>query len=308
MRKFPLLFILIISISTQISFGQKQRLELNLTVGNTYYHNMTSTSNIKEDLSGQSLTITMTISGIIAYKVKEKKDSVYKMDVSYQELELKTKLPNGEAAFSSERNDLNDITSTMLSSIKGQEFYVEMTRRGKIIRVKGLDSILEKMLKPFAQLTDDQKQQMKGQLGQAFGEKAFKGSFEMITAIYPAMPVEVGNSWTVQTKLESTMSATLSTTYTLKEKSSNYILITGKGTIKTADKSANVQINGMPAKYDLQGTMISSLKLDNVTGWIMESKANQNFSGNAIIKDNPKLPGGLTIPMSIESEIIYNSK
>jgi len=303
-----ILLLLTLTTFIQTTSGQKQRLRFDLTVGQSYYHSAQAASSITQDLNGQKMTIDATISGKMVFKIAGKKDSVYVMNVTYQQLDITMKLPNGNMTFSSEKKDENDIFSNILAAIKGKTFLVKMTDVGNVVEVQNLDSIFESLFENFPQLSVVQKQQIKGQLLQAYGENAFRGNFEMVTAIYTNSPVEKGNSWTIKTKLESGMAAVLTTTFELKDRSENYNLIIGKGQIETADKDAYIQVNGMPTKYNLTGTMNSTLKVDNKTGWLLESKINQSIAGNAEIKDNPKLPGGLIIPMSIETEMTYSSE
>jgi len=302
--------LLLLSFTTfiQITFGQKQRLGFNLSAGQTYYHLMQVVSNVKQEINGQINTVNVTMSGKMAFNVTDIKDSIYTMSVTYQQLSMTMKLPNGNMTFSSEKNDANDIFSNILRTIIDKPFLIAMTKTGKITEVKNIDSVFGNMFDKFPQLSPDQKQQIKGQIMQAYGEKAFKGSFEMVTAIYPNVSVEKGNTWTKETKLESAMEANLLTTFEYKEKADSYNLIIGRGKIKTADKDAYIQSNGMPIKYNLTGNMNSEIKVDNKTGWIIESKVNQTITGTAEIKDSPKTPGGLTIPMTIETEMTFSSK
>lgn len=292
----------------QTTFGQKQKLGFNLITGQTYYHLIKSSSSVEQNMNGKNININITISGKIAFKVTDINDSSYDMNVSYQQLATTMKLPNRDITFNSEKKDDNDILSTILGAIINKDFFVKMTKVGRIVEVKNLDSIFESTLDKVSKLTTDQKQQIKGKLIQSFGEKTFKGSFEVVTAIYSNFPVEKNDSWIIKTNLETGMSAILLTTFILKDKAENYNLIIGDGKIETLDKNAYVPINGMTAKYDLTGTMKSSLKVDSKTGWIMEAEINQLISGNAEIKDNERLPGGITIPMSIKTDITYSSK
>ncbi len=303
-----LIVLLLIVTATQSVFAQKQKLQLNLKIGETYYHTMQASSVVKEDINGQKMNIDVTISGRTAFKVTGFKDTVYDVAVSYNQLAMTMKLPNGDVTFNSDKKDENDVFSTILGAIIGKQFYIKMTPVGKITEVKNLDSIVENLLTKFPNLSLQQKQQVKAQMLQAFGEKAFKGSYEMVTNIYSNAVVEVGNTWQLTTKLESGMGATLTTTYEFKDKAENYNLIVGTGKFETLDKDAYTQISGMPARYNLTGTMHSTLKIDNKTGWIIDAKVNQLMSGTAQIKDNPKLPGGLIIPMSFESNMSYISK
>ena len=306
MRK--LFLFLLLGTITQSVFGQKQNLGFNLKIGQTYNHVMYSSSSIKQEINGQEINIDVTLSGRMAFKVTNLVNTVYSMSVSYEQLAMTMKLPNGEMIFNSEKEDKTDIFSSMLGEIKGKQFLVKMTSIGKIVEVENLDFIFENLIDKFPTLTLIQKQQIKTQLKQAYGEKAFKGSFEMITAIYPNTAVAKGGSWEIKTLLETGFAATLTTTFELKDKTESYNLIVGKGKIITLDKDAYTQVNGMPTQYNLSGTMNSNLKVDPNTGWIIEAKVNQLIAGNVEIKDNPNLPGGMITPMSFEHVMNYSSK
>ena len=306
MRKLFLFFLL--GTITSSVFGQKQNLGFNLKIGQTYNHVMHSSSSIKQEINGQEINIDVTLSGKMAFKVTNLVNTVYSMSVSYEQLAMTMKLPNGEMIFNSEKEDKTDIFSSMLGEIKGKQFLVKMTSIGKIVEVENLDFIFENLIDKFPTLTLIQKQQIKTQLKQAYGEKAFKGSFEMITAIYPNTAVSKGGSWEIKTLLETGFAATLTTTFELKDKTESYNLIVGKGKIITLDKDAYTQVNGMPTQYNLSGTMNSNLKVDPNTGWIIEAKVNQLIAGNVEIKDNPNLPGGMITPMSFEHVMNYSSK
>lgn len=283
--------------------AQKQKLELNLTKGETYSQNLVSNSSISQNFNGQQMIINMTIIGKTTMKVIDIQDLVYSMEVKYESLSMKMSLPNGVMEFSSEKNDENDIFSTLLGEMKGKIFLIKMTKTGKINEVKNIESLFLNMFNKFSQLSDAQKQQIQGQLMQAYGEKAFKGNFEMITSIFPDSPVSTGDKWTMKTKLESGMSGNLETTFELKEVNDLYFLISGDSKIETADKDAYIQSNGMPLRYDLTGTMISNLKINRKSGWIMDAKISQSIKGNAYVKDNPQMPGGMTIPMTISNDM-----
>ena len=306
MKRLLILIVTIVFIPTV--FAQKKKLGFNLVVGKTYYQIMQSSSNIEQDIKGQKVSINLTISGQIAFNVTNLYDTIYDVSVSYHQLAMSMKLPNGDVSFNSDNKDGNDSFSKLLNAIIDKPFFVKMTTLGRIVEVKNIDSVFEKALDKFPKLSEAQKQQMMGQLMQAFGEKSFKGNFEMITAIYSNNPVEKGDTWIKKTNLETGMAATLIITFELKDNLENYNLIIGNGNIETLNKDAYTQANGMPTKYNLTGTLNSILKVDNKTGWIIEGKVNELISGTVEIKDNPNLPGGMSIPMSISAEITYNSK
>src|SRR5690625_4306784 len=157
------------------------------------------------------------------------------------------------------------------------------------------------------QILKKQKDKKKIQIINSYKGEELKSNIEMITAIYPDSPVNRGDKWTINTKLESGMSANMTTDYEFAELTSEYALIKGKSTIVTADKDAYIESNGMPMKYDLTGSMDSEIKVDKNTGWIIEATINQKIEGDTYIKENPQLPNGMKIPKTMINDMVITN-
>lgn len=215
--------------------------------------------------------------------------------------------PQGTIEFRSDKKDKQDVLSSILSKMTEKTFNVKMGKNGKIIEVNNIESQIESLIKDLPQLPENQLAQIKAQIINAYGEKAFKGSYEMITAIYPDRPVKQGDKWTIHANLESGMSALMTTEYELTDLRSNYAIVKGNSQIETADKDAYVPINGMPTRHDLAGSMSSEIKVDKSTGWIIEAHINQKIAGDTYIQANAELPNGMKIPITIKTEMTYNN-
>ncbi len=281
---------------------KKADLGLKLNVGEIYSQSYISKNTITQTINGMEQVITMEITGGMDFHVNEKLGDRYSMSASYSSLTIKMNSPMGEMVFSSESEGV-DIFSIMMKAIVGKEFIVEMSRAGTISKIENLDVIFRGMLESFPELPEPQKEQVLAQIEQAYGEKAFKGNIEMITAIFPNKKVKIGNSWENSVKLESGMSGLMNNTFTLTGVSSDAIFIEGTSQISTENKDAYIEANGMPTRYNLTGTMRTSYKLDPQSNWIIEGKIEQEISGEVQIKDNPNLPGGMTIPMVMKNEM-----
>lgn len=285
-------------------YAQKQKLELNLVIGNTYSLNLISNASVIQNMGNQQVNMRITIIGKLNYKVIDIQDSIYNMEVKYDNLEMRMALPNGEMKFSSEKNDPNDIISTVLGAIKNKPFLLKMTKLGRLVEVKNMDTLFFAMLDKFPQLSQVQKQQIQGQIEQAYGEKALKGNFEMVSAIFSDTPVEKGDKWIIKTQIESGMSANMETIYELKEINDSYCIISGDSKIETADKDSYIESNGMYLKYDMSGIMLSNIKIDKNSGWIIDSKINQTLNGTVQVKPNPQIPDGMKYQMTMNNEMI----
>ncbi|MBB6612866.1 hypothetical protein H7F15_17625 [Pontibacter sp. Tf4] len=304
-KLFTLFFSLILSVSV---FAQKAGLSLNLQKDQVYKQVTTSKGTIVQDFNGQKLNMVMIMAGTMSYRVKSVSPAGYNMEVSFDNLSMAMQVPQGNVEFNSEKNDPNDIFSTVLNAMKNKPFRVVMSKSGKVTEIDGVDAMWGSTIDQFSQLSDAQKAQIKAQIMKSYGEEAMKGSIETATAIYPEKPVNKGDKWTVSTKLEAGMSANLNTEFQYAENTADHALLRGTSTIATADKDAYIETNGIPMKYDITGSQVSEIKVDKKTGWILEAKINQNMKGDAHIKDNPQLPGGMTIPMTIESETTISGK
>lgn len=289
-----------------LTWGQAQKttLSLNLKEGESYRQVMKSKVNINQDLGAQTMDMVIIVGCDMTYHVTEVIPTGYKMSVQYDRLDMTMQLPQANMEFNSEETKEGDVLSNVLSSMKNKPFYVTMTKTGMVEEVSNIDTL-------FGQLPDlpeMQKQQMKTMLQQSYGDKAFKGNIEMVTAVLPDKPVKKGEKWTVETKLESGMLATVVSTYELNDIRDNQCIIQGKSTIATTDKDAYIESNGMPMKFDLNGTMTSQLTIDKATGWIVEATINQDIQGDVYIKESPQMPNGMKIPMTMVSEMIIKDK
>jgi uncharacterized protein YajQ (UPF0234 family) len=295
-------FTLLISIGC---FAQKEKVELNLTKGQTYVQRMVTDMTIGQTVAEQQLDIKMTMNAKITYRVINVMDSVYDLEVKYENLSMKMGMPTGEMNFDSEKKDANDMMSAMLSSMKNNPFNLKMTKSGHVIDVKNIENLFN--FDKFPELTQAQKDQFKTQLSESYGEKTFKSNMESSMAIFPKGKVGKGDKWTVNGKLESGMSADIVTVYELKEIMPDYFVISGQSSINTLSKEY-IQKSGMDMRYDLKGTMTAEIKIDKKTGWIIESKMNQDISGITEIKDNERMPGGMRIPMKLVNKITVTDK
>lgn len=299
MRKLLQVVIALLLITP--SKSQKIHLALNLQKGEKYDQIQNSKVSVTENVNGQDMEIVMTVYGKTEYVIKDITEQFYNMEVTYKNMNLEMQLPQGTMQYSSSKKDTSDLVSTLLSNMTNKPFYIQMSKTGKVQQVVGFDSLLDNMVKKM-NVSAAQKQAFKDRMTKAFGAKAMKGSIETVTSIFPDKPVAKNDHWVINTQLESAMSANLQETFEYKGSTDSTSLIHAEGKIQTANKDAYIETNGMPLKYDLTGTLNGDFVVDKKSGWIVEAKINQQIKGTAEIKDNPKTPGGMSIPMSIKGE------
>jgi len=287
--------------------AQKVKPALKLTAGDTYYTISDINSTVTQNLNGQQASYTIGMAAKTAFKVIDIKDTVYDMEVRYQSIGMKMQSTAGDMDFNSDRKDAQDIPSKVLAAMVDKPFLVTLSTTGRVLEVKNIEKIMASVFDGLPQMDTLQKQQLMGQFLQSFGEKSFKSNLEQSLAIYPSVKVSKGDKWIVNTLLESVMVADVQSTYELQDITDTYYLIHGDSRIATV-RGRESQVNGMPVSYDLTGIIVSDIEADKTTGWVAEAKIKQDISGTFQIKDNPKLPGGMLVPMTVHTDMITTDK
>jgi len=159
-------------------------------------------------------------------------------------------------------------------------------------------------------MSDAQKAQFRSQMERSFGERSIKNNFQEAFAVFPKNNTGVNDTWTAVNEMESSgINAQFKTTYTLKEIGAHTLIIHADAVVTPQPVSGYRGVSGMEMRYtNVKGAETSDVKLDRNTCWILESKVNKNLSGTVDIKDSPKIPGGMTFPMTITGTITTAGK
>jgi hypothetical protein len=283
-------------------FAQKSTIALNLAQGTTY--NMITNTNmaVSQTVNGQLQNVNTTLSAKMGFTVTKVMDTSYAMQVKYDRIGMQMELPSGTLNFASDKSDKSDIFSAIMANMINKPFAIVMSKTGKVLSVGNTDNLSKSLFDGVTQLTDEQKSQFREQLMKSFGPEAFKANIEVGTAVFPDVKVAQNDKWSVSTGNESSMQTKSTTTFTLNQITASAYMVHGESVISPGNNNEFTEMNGMPMKYNVNGVSEYDLKIDKESGWIAEARINQVIKGNVEIKDNPKLPGGMIIPMTITDD------
>lgn len=283
-------------------------IELNLEKNAIYKQKINANTFIKQNMNGQDITINMILNSNVEFSVLDiTSDSNYVLEAKYKSMSLEMQLPQTKMTFNSETFSSDDLFSQVLSNMKDVPFQVIMNKKGKILEVKNMDMLFESLTSQFPELGEEQKEMIKTQLNESFGQDAFKGNLELITAIFPEKPVQQNDSWNSNFEILSGSPTLVSQTLTFNGKNGKIYKIHGESQMKSKNKEEYISSNGIDMKYDLHGKMTSDIKLNVQTGWIESAKISQTIEGASFIKANPQMPEGLKIPMNIQAEMTVSN-
>lgn len=300
-----LLFALVITLISINCFAEKNTLELNLEKNKVYTQDSRTNMNMKMNMMGQEFNIVMSVGGHMSFKVKDIIDTVYNFEVCYDSLFSKMSIMGRDMDFSSEKmSDANDVMSRMMNTMKNKKFGLKMSKKGRILELNDMDSIFSEFYKMDG-LTQEQKTQLKSQVEQNFGKDNLESSMSQICTIFPDKPVEIGDKWTIPGKIVTTLKASTNTVYELLEVAKDYYLLSSNSQILTdSTTSMNMNLQGAKVKLNISGNVISKIKIDKTTGWIIESKGKQDMVAKGELEGalNGQTPEGLTMDIKLSGD------
>jgi hypothetical protein len=137
MKKYLTLSLLLIGIS---SYAQKVKLRLNLQKDSTYYLNTNANISIDQAINGTHQVMTTVITAKVAHKVTAITDTLYTLETTYVNMAMHMDMMGKTIDFSSSL-DRQDIVSKLLGSMLNRPFTITMSTRGRVVAVKGTDSL-----------------------------------------------------------------------------------------------------------------------------------------------------------------------
>ncbi|MGZ3758067.1 MAG: DUF6263 family protein [Mucilaginibacter sp.] len=291
-------------------FAQKVSLALNLQKDSTYYLKSNAAIQIKQNVQGQQVDVSTTITGNIAHKVLAVHDSVYSMQVSYINMRMVMKLMGANIEFGSDDKasaepdptGMGAIMSKMMKAIMNKPFLMDLSKTGHILSIKNIDVLFDGMLSELPQLPAEQKAQFRTQMEKSFGENSFKSSFQMAFPSLPEQKVGVNDKWTGSSMMRTTVAARINTTYILTGFTNNAVLVSGDGVVVEDKIAGPVVTNGITTNFTgLSGKITTEYAFDKHTGWVISAKTKESINGTV----NLKMATGqeVTYPIEISGDV-----
>ncbi|MFM1946756.1 MAG: hypothetical protein RL207_1039 [Bacteroidota bacterium] len=261
-----ILLLLLIVVCCPTLFAQKTSVQLQLTKGKTYTHVLNSQSEIFQRANGKTTKTNMLVKATITYKVKSVKKDSYYLETQYRNMNISIDQADGKNLNFNSDKPSDDILSNFFYHMCRTPFYITMNSLGEISSVEGIGRLVDNGIKGL-DLPREKVEQIKASLTDAYGEKAFKGNFEIITLIYPKAAVELNESWETETAIYSkNIQATLKTNYHLEQSGEDYLQVKGESEI-----ISNQQMEASK----LVGSANIHMSLDKNSGWIHSAKVDQ---------------------------------
>ena len=273
-------------------------LRLNLPKGPVPVLQYDIDQKIQETIQGHTLNIHQVISMGMAADVLGT-DAAGNMNVRFTFRSLKQTMESPGVKASSQLQD------KLSRALVGKSYDAMIDARGHVGSITGLDKVMDAVITAINLPPGPQATAIESTLKQNFGESAMKENLSRMLATYPEKPVHVGDSWPVTQSISHPYPMTVNTHYRLVSVSGGLTKLVLDSTLATTP-GASMAIGTTKTKLTMKGTQTGTESLDTKTGWVRDSKLQQNLSGSISVA----VPGRqqeLSIPMTIQSTITINS-
>ncbi|MGM9476766.1 DUF6263 family protein [Pedobacter sp. GSP4] len=250
-----------LTVSAQKTYVLRQ----NYPTGYKYDFSITSDQIINQKIGDRAINLTQNIGTDYTFDITEGHSGEKDIKVTYKRIFIKSVAMGNTMTLSSD--DQDSTKKNPFSGLKGASFYMIVAPNGSIKSVAGIDKMLDGMA---AKMTTDTSQikQFKDALSKQFSSEMVKQTMESSFKIYPEKPVAIGDSWTVDTKMQMSMPIETITQYSLKEVKDGIATLSVKGTLLS---KGNFEVMGNKMETDLKGTNSGETAIDMKTGMVLNS-------------------------------------
>lgn len=283
---------------------------LRLEPGQSFRSEVDLTQSVVQDVLGMRLLNKQHIAMVILEEVisVDDEDNVL-VKVLYESICFQTEGLMGEMRFDSETDQSMDPTSIgkALQAMIGESFFVKYSPDGRVMEVLETDRLFQRMLDAMELSDPKQYETMRSTLANIYSEEAMKEMLSQIKSVYPPMPIEVGQEWTVKQHLEQEFVLETEITFCLAERSDGYATITFDGNMSTLPGGSSTDMGEMKLIYDITGEQNGWYRIDEKTGWVKGAEVHLDLNGEITLIMGADDDMTMTWPIVFQSDMTIRS-
>ncbi len=289
MQRF--LFVLALLFIHSNSFTQTV-LKYELNEGDSFTLVQNASQTITQDIPGAKQVLTNEINSTMALDVITSTEEMMTLEMRYLSFNWNMTSPQlgNLMTINTETNEGEEIQLNIFKSLLDTPLIIKMSSTGKLIKMEGVDVLLQRMADNSGLEDEAANQLMIDQLSKEWGPEQMSASMEQMLYNYSDQKVAVNDTWT--TSFDGKLEA--ETTWKLAEQDTTVNTITGNASVSMNEQNAQVTMK-------LSGNQNTVLTTNAQTGMISEMVVTQTMSGDTVV---PQLPD-TTIPTTMESKITY---
>jgi hypothetical protein len=297
---FLLSLLLSVLLSGCALFGGRKAIDLSLHLsqGERFRFVVSNDQFIQQSVMGMDQSIDQTIGTTYAFEVTQATEQGYLMQVTYDRVIFTQQMAMGDVFYDSDSTQKIPTPARGFAAVVGKQFGMEVSRHGEVLKVTGMEALLDQMLVDMnqqGQVPPD----MRETLQQQFGVDGVKQTMSNLISFYPTDPVKVGETWEQDVEQSSTTALLIETVYALEKASGSVLTIGSKGEVSPAPNAKPTKMADMTMSYQLDGKQVGEYLLDRDQGLVNQATLTQKVKGNIQMSGGPA--GDMTWPITIET-------
>ncbi len=288
--KLKLTIIMLLLWPFSVKADDELVLRLNLQPQTSYIYTMDMTQTRVQSVENQNQSLSQEMLEEWKYDVTGlEKSNEMNLKLTYKRIKVTQKFNEQSSSYDSDNPpEYLDPSMKGLASMPGAVLTVRMTTDGKVAQIKGVDAMLDKMIKAMAMPNPDQKEEVIADLRKQWGTDAMKQSLEQITSFYPSEPVVPGDSWNSNFDIASGgLPMHINSEYTLKSRNDGKAVIDVASTISSDSSTGTVTMGSLTMAYDIKGKQNGTIEVDEATGLPLNSKLDMHYEGTVTVSGVP---------------------
>jgi uncharacterized protein DUF6263 len=296
---------LLLAVAGLVSCGSSSgtaELKLGLEQGQTYRTRQVTDQKVKQTMMGREIIANTVTTHDLAFEVTEV-DSEGNMTVRVTFERIASEMESGGRTMSFDSAEPEQESNPMaksLGAMAGQSYTMVLSDKGQPLSITGMDSIVGRMIDSMELANESQRERMKQQFEEAFGEQQSKDMCGQMFGMIPPGPVTEGEQWTCSSSTTAMIPMEWEQTWLLKEIRDDVFVIGGESVTSGHSGDKPVEMGPMKIFMDFDGTQSGTMELDASTGLVVGGEMLMKMVGEQRIEDGPEQLKGQSIPMEME--------
>lgn len=305
-KSFGRILLLLLFVHSAAFAQKKVALQLNLKKGDVFPLEEVNEQVITQTIMNMEQRVQQNFTTGYSFNITDVNAAGnYLADVEYLYIAVDNSVMGQSIAWDSRTGEEPDQNTLAFKAIPGTVINMEFTPEGKVLYVKGMDKMIDNMLKQYENLGEAQKEQVRANLGQTFNNEFMQATMERMLSVYPDEKVGEGDTWTRNQQLKAGyLDMAVDVNFEVTEVSKKEVVMNITSEMASnPEKLIETMGMGMPMsmKMDMKGNTSGKSAIDRKTGWIISNQTTQDFSGQVTLVEGPDMLKGQSWPMEITS-------
>ena len=275
-------YVLFLGVLTFSCFAkiQSQGHSLKLKNDEILSQSVLNVDNFIVSANGEIDSVVTKTSYRLRFNVVELQDEDFLLESCFKKMLLVNATSEGTYEYMPEKASAFDLVSSIMANIIDQPFSIRLSKKGKVIEIKGLELVIRSAIK---NLPENMTSQFEEMISRWYGSAVLSRNLEMMTMPLPLKTDPNSNNWTLNQSLMFIPSQEINVMYKINDFDANTYHVEGRGTMdKEKHKFGSASSSGK-AVSEASFSINASYNKEN--GWFINGEVIELVDGRLKVSD-----------------------